>query len=95
MNNSLGIRQKGESQKGGNKKSKYTIFSEKRTFLIPDTQGVRNIHFSENLACFSLRFACSFVFFFHLKDQTNTNCCLILTWTFSTKKTNAFATEKA
>ena len=29
------IRQKGESQNGGNKKSKHAKFSEKRTFLTP------------------------------------------------------------
>ena len=29
------IRRKGESQNGGNKKTKYTTFSEKRTFLNP------------------------------------------------------------
>ena len=42
------IRQKGESQDGGNKKTKQAKFSENRTFL----KGVRNIRFSENLACF-------------------------------------------
>ena len=29
------IRQKGESQNGGNKKTKHAKFSEKRTFLTP------------------------------------------------------------
>ena len=32
---SLAIRQKGESQNGGNKKTKHAKFSEKWTFLIP------------------------------------------------------------
>ena len=35
--NSLVIKQKGESQNGGNKKAKHAKFSEKRTFLPPDT----------------------------------------------------------
>ena len=34
-NNLSVIRQKGESQNGGNKKAKYARFSEKRTFLTP------------------------------------------------------------
>ena len=33
--NSLVIKQKGESQNGGNKKVKHTKFSEKRTLLTP------------------------------------------------------------
>ena len=45
------IRQKGESQNGGNKKAKQAKFSEKRTFLTP--WGVRNVLFSKNLACFA------------------------------------------
>ena len=49
------MRQKGESQNGGNKKVKHAKFSKKRTFLTPwyaHVQGVRNIRFSGNLACF-------------------------------------------
>ena len=44
------IRQKGESQNGGNKKAKYAKFSEKRTCAY---QGVRNVRFLETLACFA------------------------------------------
>ena len=33
----LVIRQKGKSQNGGNKKAKHAKFSEKQTFLPPDT----------------------------------------------------------
>ena len=53
------IRQKGESQNGRNK-TKHTKFSEKRTFLPPDTHtylcvsGVRNVRFLENLVRFVL-----------------------------------------
>ena len=43
------IRQKGEYQKGGNKKVKHAKFSEKPTFL----KGVWKVRFSENLACFA------------------------------------------
>ena len=51
----VGNMQKGESQDGGNTKIKHAKFSEKRTFLTPwyaAYQGVRNVRFSENLACF-------------------------------------------
>ena len=42
------IRQKGESQNGGNKKTKYAKFAEKRTFLTPwYVCGVRNFVFRE------------------------------------------------
>ena len=53
-------KQKGESQNGGNKKTKRAKFSEKRTFLPPNShstyvyQGVRNVRFTENLARFVL-----------------------------------------
>ena len=59
------IRQKGESQNGGNKKKKYAKFSENRSFLTawyahvcflpPDItyQGLRNFRFSRNSACFA------------------------------------------
>ena len=58
---SLVIRQKSESQNGGNKKAKYAKFSEKRTFFTPwyahvrtcAYQGVRNARYLENLACFA------------------------------------------
>ena len=56
------VRQKGESQNGCFKKTKYVKFSEKRTFLTSwyahlcvyqgRGRGVRNVRFSENLACF-------------------------------------------
>ena len=53
---SLVIRQKGKSQNGCLKKTKHAKFSEKRTFLTHCRtcayQGVRNVCFSENLACF-------------------------------------------
>ena len=50
---SLVIRQKGESQNGCFKKTKHVKFSEKRTFIFWCAyQGVRNVHFLENLACF-------------------------------------------
>ena len=51
--------QKGESQNGGNKKAKHPKFSENKHFLPPDMhtyvayQGIRNVRFSENLACFT------------------------------------------
>ena len=45
------IRQKSDSQNGGNKKAKHAKFSEKRTFLT--YQGVTNVCLSENLACLS------------------------------------------
>ena len=55
----LVIRQKGESQNGCFKTTKHAKFSEKRTFLNPwyahvrvSIRGVRNVRFSENLACF-------------------------------------------
>ena len=53
------IRQKGESQNECFKKTKQAKFSEKRIFLTPLIctfmyQGVRNVRFSENLACFFL-----------------------------------------
>ena len=50
----VGIRQKGESQNGGNKKAKHAKFFEKRTFLRIRTcayQEERNVSFSENLTC--------------------------------------------
>ena len=55
--NSLVIRHKGESQDGGNKKTEHAKFSEKKNLLAPDMrtgayQRVRNIRFSENMACF-------------------------------------------
>ena len=43
------ISQKGESQNGCFKKAKHAKISEKLTFL----QGVRNVGFSEILACFA------------------------------------------
>ena len=53
------VRQKCETQHGVNKKTKHAKFSEIENdyFLLPDThtctyQGVRNVRFSENLACF-------------------------------------------
>ena len=59
--NSLVIRQKSESQNGGNMKAKHAKFSEKQTCTCA-YQGLRNIRFSENLVCFAfllpvLRFA--------------------------------------
>ena len=45
------IRQKGESRNGCFKKTKHAI-SEKQIFFTCAYQGVRNVHFSENLACF-------------------------------------------
>ena len=45
------IREKDESQNGGNKKAKVAKFSEKQTFL--SFQGLRNVCFSENLVCFA------------------------------------------
>ena len=45
------IREKDESQNGGNKKAKVAKFSEKQTFL--SFQGLRNVRFSENLVCFA------------------------------------------
>ena len=44
-NNSLLIREKGESQKGCYKKTKHI----KRAYAY---HGIRNVHFSENLVCF-------------------------------------------
>ena len=52
------IREKGESQNGCFKKTKYAKFSEKQKFFTPwythihAYQGVRNVHFTENLVCF-------------------------------------------
>ena len=53
------IWQKGESQKGGHKNTKYAKFSEKRTFFHPlirtrtcAYQRVKNVRFSEKLAYF-------------------------------------------
>ena len=45
------IREKDESQNGGNKKAKVAKFSEKQTFL--SFQGLRNVRFSEYLVCFA------------------------------------------
>ena len=47
--NSLVVRPKGKSQNGCCKKTKHVKFSEKRTRTY---QGVRNVRFSENVACF-------------------------------------------
>ena len=46
------IRQKGESQGGGNKKTKLPKISVKRTFLTPliHVQGLRNFNFFEKFA---------------------------------------------
>ena len=46
------IRQKGESQGGGNKKTKLAKTSVKRTFLTPliRVQGLRNVSFFEKFA---------------------------------------------
>ena len=54
--NSSVIRQKGESQNGCFKETKHSKFFEKWTFLTPwyAYQGLRNVCFSENLACFLL-----------------------------------------
>ena len=46
------IRQKGESQNGYFKKLKHAKFSEKQTFYTCEYQQLRNVCFSENLACF-------------------------------------------
>ena len=61
---STAIRQKGESQNGCFKKTKHAKFPEKQIFtpLIRTRtcayNGARNVHFSENLACFVfLKFA--------------------------------------
>ena len=49
------IRQKGESQNEGSRNAKHAKFSEKQTFRVRTCtyQGVRNVRFSENLACFA------------------------------------------
>ena len=54
------IRQKGDSQNGGKKKAKHAKFFEKWTFLTPlirtrmgTYQGVRDVRFLGNLACFA------------------------------------------
>ena len=50
------IRQKWESQNGGNKKAKHAKFSEKRTFFTPryaHVSGGKKCSFSQNLACFT------------------------------------------
>ena len=47
--NTLVIRQKGESQNGGFKKTKHARFFGKR---MCDYHGVRNDRFSENVVCF-------------------------------------------
>ena len=54
------IRQKGECQNGGNKKAKRAKFSKKNKHFYPlirkrvcAYQRVRNVRFSENLACFA------------------------------------------
>ena len=63
FNNSLVIRQKGDSQNGCFEKTKHTKVSEKRTFLTswyahvqtfltPWYAHVRNVRFSESLTCF-------------------------------------------
>ena len=54
MSKSPVIKQKGKSQKGCFKNTKHDKFSEKRTFLTLwcAYQGVRNVRFSKNLACF-------------------------------------------
>ena len=57
------IRQKGESQNGYFKKTKYVKLSEKTNISYP--HGVRNVHFSENLAYF--------VFFIHPFSDSPTN----------------------
>ena len=56
---SLVIRQKAESQNGGNKKTKHAKFSEETDIFSPLIhtrkcvyQGVRNVRFSGNLAYF-------------------------------------------
>ena len=46
----VGIRQKGESQNGGNKKANHAKFFEKRTFLTP-WYAYAHVSFSENLTC--------------------------------------------
>ena len=48
------IWQKGESENGGNKNTKHAKFSKKRMIFTHTCayQGVKIIHFSENLACF-------------------------------------------
>ena len=58
---------KGESQNGGNKKTKYAKFFEKNEhFLPPDAQNVR---FSENLVCFGLLLPFRDLFFCHFTDK--------------------------
>ena len=52
------IREKGESQNGCFKKTKHVKFSEKRTFFttwyaqVRAYQGIENVRFLKNLACF-------------------------------------------
>ena len=57
MNTSSVVRQKGESQNGGNKKQTTRNFPKNKHFLPPDThisyQRVRNVRFSKNSACFA------------------------------------------
>ena len=51
----VGNKAKGQPQNGCFKKTKHGKFSEKRLFLTPERcayQGVRNVRFLENLACF-------------------------------------------
>ena len=55
------LRQKGESQNIGNKKTKHAKFSEKTNIFYPlirtcAYQGIRNVRFSENLVCFVFLF---------------------------------------
>ena len=60
MNNSSVIREKGESQNGCNKKTKHAKFPKKKTNISYPLirtcrcayQGVMNVRFSKNLACF-------------------------------------------
>ena len=81
----LSVRQKVESQNGGNKKTKHAKFSEKLTFLTPQRrtrtcvyQWVENVRFFGKFGvfCFFATSVLRFAFFAVLP----TICCLIFRW---------------
>ena len=74
MSTSSVIRQKTESQNGGNKKTKNVKFSEKRTFLNPTCacQGVKNVCFfgKFDVLCFPVTSVLRFAFLPYCRQHT-------------------------
>ena len=95
--NSSVIKQKGESQNRCFKKINHAKFSEKQTFLNHwYTEGVRNVRFLENLACFVFLKRCfeirpfALLSLVQMKDKMFLSCLILKQNSFKPLKQSMF-----